>query len=66
MVYVDYVFGWFLLLRGWWLVTKGKPWTVDEELKLKELFEAGESVSKIAVELSKTEMLWGIKCGVSD
>ena len=36
-------------------MTKGKPWTVDEELKLKELFEAGEPISKIAAELSKTE-----------
>jgi len=42
-------------------VTKGKPWTVDEELKLKELFEAGESVSKIAAELSKTEVAVGLK-----
>ena len=42
-------------------MTKGKPWTVDEELKLKELFEAGESVSKIAAELSKTEVAVGLK-----
>jgi len=61
VVCVDCVFGWFSLLRGWWLVTKGKPWTVDEELKLKELFEAGEPISKIAAELSKTENAVGHK-----
>lgn len=42
-------------------MTKGKPWTVDEELKLKELFEAGEPFSKIAAELSKTEVAVGLK-----
>ena len=54
-------------------MTKGKPWTVDEELRLKELFDAGASVSKIAVELSKTEnavghKLWrlGLKEGTAE
>jgi hypothetical protein len=37
-------------------VTKGKAWAVEEELKLKELFEAGMPVSRIAATLSKTEV----------
>jgi hypothetical protein len=38
------------------MVTKGKAWPLEEELKLKELFEAGESASSIAAKLSKTEI----------
>jgi len=37
-------------------VPKGKAWTVDEELKLKELLEAGLPVPIIATSLSKTEV----------
>jgi len=38
------------------MVTKGKAWRREEELKLKEFFEAGESASSIAAKLSKTEV----------
>jgi len=37
-------------------VTRGKAWTVDEELKLKALLEAGLPVPIIATRLSKTEV----------
>jgi len=37
-------------------VTRGKAWTVDEELKLKALLEAGLPVPIIAARLSKTEI----------
>jgi len=37
-------------------VTKGKAWTVEEELKLRELWESGEPLSSIAAELSKTKV----------
>jgi hypothetical protein len=42
-------------------VTKGKAWTVEEELRLKELFEAGKPVSSMAAELSKTEVAVHLK-----
>ncbi len=42
-------------------MTRGKAWTVDEELKLKELFEEGLPVSIIAARLSKTEVAVGLK-----
>ena len=34
---------------------KGKLWTVDEELKLRELIQAGDNANKIAAQLGKTE-----------
>ena len=37
-------------------MTRGKAWTVDEELKLKALLEAGLPVPIIATRLSKTEV----------
>ena len=37
-------------------MTRGKAWTVDEELKLKALLEAGLPVPIIAARLSKTEV----------
>jgi tripartite-type tricarboxylate transporter receptor subunit TctC len=37
-------------------VPRGKAWTVDEELKLKALLEAGLPVPIIATRLSKTEV----------
>jgi hypothetical protein len=42
-------------------VTKGKPWTVEEELRLKELLEDGLPVSGIAAMLSKTKVAVSIK-----
>jgi hypothetical protein len=43
------------------VVTKGKAWSVEEELRLKELFEAGVPTQSIAAELSKTEVAVGLK-----
>ena len=37
-------------------MTRGKAWTVDEELKLKALLEEGLPVPIIASKLSKTEV----------
>ncbi len=42
-------------------MTKGKAWAVKEELRLKELFEAGVPVSSIAARLSKTEVAVAVK-----
>ena len=42
-------------------MTKGKAWTAEEELKLKELFEAGEPFSSIATDLGKTTVAVGLK-----
>jgi len=42
-------------------VARGKAWTVDEELKLKELPEAGLPVPIIASKLSKTELAVTLK-----
>ena len=42
-------------------MARGKAWTVDEELKLKELPEAGLPVPIIASKLSKTELAVTLK-----
>lgn len=42
-------------------MTKGKAWTVEEELRLKELLEDGMPVSGIAAMLSKTKVAVSIK-----
>jgi len=34
-------------------MTKGKPWTPDEETKLKDLVQAGENLDKIAAKLGR-------------
>jgi hypothetical protein len=41
---------------------KGKPWSVEEEIKLKRLVKAGEPLDKIAAKLGKSKGAVYLKC----
>jgi hypothetical protein len=42
-------------------VTKGKPWSVEDEVKLRDLLKSGMHVSQIAAELGKTVVAVDLK-----
>jgi hypothetical protein len=41
---------------------KGKPWTTEEETKLKALIQANENINKIAAELQRKKEAIQMKC----
>ena len=43
-------------------MTRGKPWTVDEEAALRALVEANTSIDAIAVKLNKKPDAIYVKC----